>query len=431
MSTSSLKKTTALVVGRFGCGKSTFLNALAGVHWKIGADGNFSNTSGEGGNETFPTGMGVRGCTQLAVAHDIQTFNGGKLTVIDTVGYDDTVNADSFYTSSNLTEVMDLYIEISAVVIVINSKDPRMTHGFVESLACVPKSFKKEIKKNVVLVFANWTAEDEGYSCDKPNRGFSEQIKIIRGALQIEEDVEIPSFWMDNRPFKECNENAKHSISELTKFLSHLAIMPGLSCQEFKEMRALSQSDRAVRNAIKKYFEPSKRELDKQSGFEKFLFECANTHKDLIPIKNFTSKAWAEKLSSLLAEDIKEKLPKNLEKLIRQVADQFEYASVNISALRFHHSPGDFAAKGIFYVGLSACVLSAVPTFGIGLLALPVVLGISLLHARMLKKTEVIEKVVFAFSANYGDVLRVKITDLFTTHVDNEAVKLQELFKNL
>ena len=387
MSTSSLKKTTALVVGRFGSGKSTFLNTLAGLYWKIGADDIFSTTSGERGVERFATSMGVRGCTQLAVAHDIETFNGGKLTVIDTVGYDDTVNADSFYTSSNLTEVMDLYIEISAVVIVINSKDPRMTHGFVESLACVPKSFKKEIKKNVVLVFANWTAEDEGYSCDKPNRGFSEQIKIIRGALQIEEDVEIPSFWMDNRPFKKCNENAKHSISELTKFLSHLAIMPGLSCQEFKEMRALSQSDRAVRNAIKKYFEPSKRELDKQSGFEKFLFECANTHKDKIEKSGDSSKS-AEKLKSALGKDINQKLPKEVKILIADAP--LELGSVNISDLRFRHSAGMHIADVLICGGLIATVVAIPLTGGYSVWAIPFLKAIHSVGHERSARTEVI-----------------------------------------
>ena len=54
------------------------------------------------------------------VARDITTCDGRDLTVIDTVGYDDAANDSNFY-DTNLTEVMDRYKEISAVVIVVNS----------------------------------------------------------------------------------------------------------------------------------------------------------------------------------------------------------------------------------------------------------------------------------------------------------------------
>ena len=93
--------------------------------------------------------MGVKGCTVSAsAAQDITTFDGRELTVIDTVGYDDTMGADSYYSTLNLSEVMDQFKEISAVVVVVNSNDPWLTQGFVEALMCVilPPSKRKSIR---------------------------------------------------------------------------------------------------------------------------------------------------------------------------------------------------------------------------------------------------------------------------------------------
>jgi hypothetical protein len=84
------------------------------------------------------------------------------------------------------------------VAIEVNSRDPRLTRGFVESVLCIPKSFKKKIKDNIVLVFTNWNEDDEDEHGDEPNRGFTEQIKIIRAALELNaDDGPIPAFWME------------------------------------------------------------------------------------------------------------------------------------------------------------------------------------------------------------------------------------------
>jgi putative ribosome biogenesis GTPase RsgA len=279
-----LENEAIVVVGRFGSGKSTLLNTLAGVHWNF-TDGQFVRKEAAGSKvEKFATSRSVKGCTMAAVATDISTFDGRELTVIDTVGFDDTVSAESLYNKSNLTEVMNRYNGIAAVVIVMNSKDPRITQGFLESLLCVPKSFKKKIQKNVMLVFTNWSAEDEDEFGNEPHRGYTEQVKIIRAALgfEVEDDVTIPAFWVDNRLFKKYTENAAHTIRNLTGFLDHVYTTPKLSCHEYKEMRALSQFERIVRKALKQYFQPSNRNKEDPSGFEKFLFECADQRADEI-----------------------------------------------------------------------------------------------------------------------------------------------------
>eukprot|EP00571_Detonula_confervacea_P006160 CAMPEP_0172317364 /NCGR_PEP_ID=MMETSP1058-20130122/31363_1 /TAXON_ID=83371 /ORGANISM="Detonula confervacea, Strain CCMP 353" /LENGTH=517 /DNA_ID=CAMNT_0013031903 /DNA_START=430 /DNA_END=1983 /DNA_ORIENTATION=- len=435
----TLKKANALVVGRFGCGKSTFLNALAGVHWKI-EDGKFVNISvGKGQtDEIFPSSMSAKGVTTTAVARTIDTFIGGELTVIDTVGYDDSINAEKFYTKSNLTEVMDQFHEISSVVIVVNSKDPRLSNGFVEALACVPRSFKKEIQKNVVFVFTNWHVDDEDTLPDNGNR-LEEQIRIMRAALGIGDDINIPEFWMDNRPFKKRNENAAHTISALKSFLAHVATMPGLSCQEFKEMRALTQFGRAVRMTIKDYFNPSKQDPNKQdrkpsglSGFETFLFEKIDAHSDKIQ-KQFllqcTAKQWSEKLTSALAKDIHEELPMIINNICEEVAVDLGVADI-LDRLQIQETAGGTGAKALINIGTSVCVALAFETAGLSLLCMPLVWGVAKLHSRMWKRAEVGQKVAFDVSAQYGENLCSEITNQFTTHLDKVALDLQAYFED-
>mmetsp|Transcript_41750 Transcript_41750/g.76289 ORF Transcript_41750/g.76289 Transcript_41750/m.76289 type:complete len:505 (+) Transcript_41750:953-2467(+) len=434
----AVKKNTILVVGRFGSGKSTFLNTLAGVHWKL-IDGEFVvNKEAARGKvvEKFPTSYSVRGCTQTAVAHDMTTFDGRELTVIDTVGYEDTVNAESFYSTKNkLTEVMDQYDDISAVVIVLNSSDSRLTQGFVESLACVPKSFKKEVRKNIVLVFTNWHVDDENSPRARlPDRGFSEQVKVIRMALGFgvdgnDDDGIIPAFWMDNRPFKEYNDNARNTCTNLFSFLNHVAGMPQLSCKEFKEMRALSQFERSIRKAFKQYFQPSNENHDNPSGFEKFLFECAGRRKDgikKVSLAGFTAKNWSGRLIVAMQQEIKEQLPKDIERICDEVAIKFD--SNSSYSFRLKESMGGYISKGLINGGVVAIAVSASFTLGFTLLALPGCAAIGYGHSKTWSRKDVISRVVFGISKMDGERQCSEITDQISSHVDDLASKLQDCF---
>jgi hypothetical protein len=181
--------------------------------------------------------------------------------------------------------VISQYQHILAVAIVVNAKDHRFLKGFlVESVLCIPKSFKKRIQENVVLVFTNWNQDDEDEHGDEPDRGFTEQIKIIHAALVFQEtDKRIPSFWMDNHPFKKCTSNALQTINSLTNFLDTVESMPHLCCYEFKEMRALSQFECSVRKVIQKYFKSSSGGKENPSGFKNFLFDSAKRREGEIP----------------------------------------------------------------------------------------------------------------------------------------------------
>jgi septin family protein len=96
-------------VGRFGSGKWTFLNTLAGVHWKYtNCVFEHDRKTTESNGELFKTSRSAKGCTiAAAVGKDITTFDGRKFNVIDTIGYDDSVNSETIYKSSSLTNRCD------------------------------------------------------------------------------------------------------------------------------------------------------------------------------------------------------------------------------------------------------------------------------------------------------------------------------------
>ena len=423
---------TILVVGRFGCGKSTFLNTLAGVHWKYtpNVSGKREFVVNQGAEEKFETSRAAKGCTLAAVASDITTFDGRQLTVIDTVGYEDNVNADTFYNTSNLTEVMDKYKEISAVVIVVNSQDPRLTRGFVESLACVPQSFKARVQKNVVLVFTKWSEDDEDEYCGEPDRGFKEQIKIIRSVLGIDTQDEVKTYWMDNRPFKRF-EKARFTIDSLTRLLDHVYEMPPLSCPEFKEMRALSQFEREIRKEIKKYFQPSGRSMEKPSGFEKFLFKYAMRHKDHIcKLNYYTAKIWSDKLVKRLQQEINTELPKEIERICHEVTVKLNpklLPESEISQRTLRDTAANLAVTGVS-VGSGILVGTGAFVVPITICLLPTVLVLAYGHSKTWSRDVVIKDVVFKMSEVYAEALCSQITNQLSAKVDEIAEALQRHF---
>jgi hypothetical protein len=82
-----------------------------------------------------------------------------NFTLIDTIGYDNKLNAGALSSNTSLTQVLSHHKSIATLAIDVNSKDPQLTHGFLESVLCIPKSFKTRIKENIILVFTNWNQE--------------------------------------------------------------------------------------------------------------------------------------------------------------------------------------------------------------------------------------------------------------------------------
>ena len=429
------KNKTIVVVGRFGSGKSTLLNTLAGLHWSF-TDGHFVSHKDLAGSkvEKFATSRSAKGCTMSAVATDISTFDGRELTVIDTVGYDDAVNAETFYNTSNLTEVMNQYKVISAVVIVVNSRDPRLTQGFLESLLCVPRSFKKKIKQNVILVFTNWSHADEELYAEEPHRGFTEQVNIIRAALGFgadDESITIPTFWVENRPYSKYNDDAKLTIHNLRSFLDCVFTIPELSCHEFKEMRALSQFERVVRKDLKQYFEPSKnRNLADPSGFEKFLFECA--YRQGTEIKKFTftsctAKAWSDKLVAVLHQDISDLLPLELQRICEEVDMELTSKLGKVTLVNRQMVAGHMTEALIF--GTFGTSLGLAPfTWGLSILLLPACHALAYGHSKTWAREDVIHHVVFEISQKCGRDLYASAMDTFTSKLDKLVQEIEECF---
>mmetsp|Transcript_71616 Transcript_71616/g.108168 ORF Transcript_71616/g.108168 Transcript_71616/m.108168 type:complete len:240 (+) Transcript_71616:278-997(+) len=239
---------------------------------------------------------------------------------------------------------------------------------------------------------------------------------------------------MDNRAFTRLNENARRTVQVLSSFLDHVKTMPGLSCQEFKEMRALSQFERSVRGLVKDYFQPSNRNNDNPSGFERFVFQHANMHKNNIRKVNamrWSAKDWADQLVSALERDINDGLPEEIEKICKEVDFETKSKLDLLSKVRRKESAGSYATKGLIYGGVLACLGTAGFSFGFSLLAIPAYLGIARLHSKTWKRDEVIRDVVFGISEKFGDKYRSQINDQFTTHVDEAARQIQSYFELL
>jgi energy-coupling factor transporter ATP-binding protein EcfA2 len=436
---------TILVLGRYGSGKSTFLNTLAGVYWTY-IDGTFERTqqkTAESKVEMFKTSRSATGCTLAAVSNKCSTIDGREATFIDTIGYDDNVSGDVVYADTSLTEVISQQEAISAVVIVVNSKDPRLSHGFLESVLCIPKSFKKRIQDNVVLVFTNWNEDDEDEHGDEPDRGYTEQIKIIRAAMDFKADDDpIPAFWMDNRPFKSCTSNARRTIDNLLALLDTVDTMPQLSCNEFKEMRALSQFERTVRKAMYKYFQPStsykhsdpsKKDMRSPSGFEKFLFKCAERQniRKMTLNGGFTEQDWCEKLKISLQQEINSGLPKEMEEICAQVDLDLAKNLPYYTFRKFQNfdSLGGTVAKGAVGGVVAAIIATSPFSLGISLAMLPMLPAVAYLHTKSWSRNDAKEKIVYNISENYGNEIRQKYADQFTSHIDDLAQKIEDILK--
>jgi hypothetical protein len=353
------------------------------------------------------------------------------------VGCDDTFNAESFYNTSNLTEVMDKYDQVSAIVIVMNSHDPRLTQGFVESLVCVPKSFRKEVQKNIVLVFTKWSDDDEDQFGEELYRGYTEQVNIVCAALGLKYDDEaetIPAFWMDNRPYKKCTESARLTIDNLSRFLDHVADMPLLSCLEFKEMRALSQYERFMRKSLQRFFQPSNRNLDKLSGFEKFLFKHAEQHSnDIIKLTltEFTAADWSKKLIKVLEKEVREKLPTKVRNILGDEAKfKLEPNTTSLAkpTTEIKETIAGNLTKSLAAGGFAAIVATAPLTLGLSLCALPGYFAIGAAYSTTWTKDKVTRDVAFSISEEYGLDICGKFRDQFSCYIDQETEKIRKIF---
>jgi energy-coupling factor transporter ATP-binding protein EcfA2 len=432
------KPNTILVVGRFGSGKSTFLNTLAGVYWTY-RDGQF--VVNECAKEAFPTSNGKNGCTMEAVSKSITTFDGRQLTVIDTVGFEDTLNAETFYNSSSLTEVMNQHECISAVVIVMNYREKRITQAFVESLCCIPKSFNTKIQQNVVLVYTNCSEEDVEEGTDKyGDKLFAQDVELFRQTMKLEADndhINFPIFCTDNRSYKKCSDNARHTIDNLQRFLDHVAKMPKLSSKGFKEMKGLSQFQTAIQKKIENYFQPSNARdrvrKERLSPFEDFLFRCSGVHLEKLPkvasIAEFSAADYAVRFCEALQKDLNDKLPGEMKRMCDEVDHELQ---LGLSTSHFHGG-GTALSKvtnSILATGGASFAMIGMMTLGLPLI--PVLFyPFAKIFAHTLSDTwsraEVIDKIVFEISDKQGK----SICNEYSTFVTHQVRKMQDEIKAL
>jgi energy-coupling factor transporter ATP-binding protein EcfA2 len=418
---------TILVLGRFGSGKSTLLNSLAGTYWK-GKDGK-QKVPGPV-VEKFQASGSYDGCTKVAILEEITTFDGRNLTVIDTVGYDDQIGEDKC-DSESLTKVMNQHEFVSAIVIVMNSADRRISHGLLESLLCIPMSFNQAIKNNVAFVWTNWSADDEEEFGDEENRGFTSQLNVIRTALGFDENENIPSFWVDNR--KTCPK--QHTIDNLTRFLDKVDSMPPLSCSEFKEMRAISLYARIVRKGITEYFMPSPSEGGAEaevnhSKFEQLLFNCSNSFSE----ENKNTKYFSpEKFQNDLVRALEQRVPaglnEDIDKICKAACTTVWGADLLTFKDRHMTSMGREANKSFIGLGIGLMLSLSVFTSGLSLAALPLLIPSVLYQAKGWSRDRVIQHVVFTVNNDLREKYCFEYTNKFTSHVDKMAQDLKDIFE--
>jgi len=417
---------TILVVGRFGSGKSTLLNSLAGTYW-TGKDG--KQLMPKPVVEKFRASSSPNGCTKAAFSEEITTFDGRKLTVIDTIGYDDLIGED-VCDSASLTKVMNQHEFVSAIVIVMNSADKRISHGLLESLLCIPFSFNQTINRNVAFVWTNWNEDDEEEFGHQEDRGFTAQLNVIRDALGFDENENIPSFWVDNR--KLCPK--KHTIDNLTRFLDKVDSMPPLSCKEFQEMRALSLYARIARKAITEYFKPSEEasEVD-HSKFEQLLFNCSYSFSEEKRNKKYlSSEQFQEDLVRALGEEVPVRLNEEVNKVCK-AACKAAFTDVWEARLpKFEDKQKTMGqvVNNVFIVsGLSVMFGLSAATFGMSLAGLPLLIPSLIYQVRGWSRDKVIQHVVFSLSEHLNEQYCAEFTNKFTSHVDKKAQELQEIFE--
>ena len=416
---------TILVVGRFGRGKSTLLNSLAGTYW-TGKDGK-QKVAGPV-VEKFQASGSHDGCTKAAISEEITTFDGRNLTVIDTIGYDDQIGEDKC-DSESLTKVMNQHEFVSAIVIVMNSTDRRISYGLLESLLCIPMSFNQAIKHNVAFVWTNWSADDEEEFGHQENRGFTSQLNVIRKALGFDENENIPSFWVDNR--KTCPK--QHTIDNLTRFLDKVDSMPPLSCSEFKEMRALSLYARIVRKGITEYFMPSEEGAEAKvnhSKFEQLLFNCSNFFSEENKNKKyFSPEGFQNDLVRALEQRVPAGLNEDMDKICKAACTTVWGA--NLLTLKDRHMTSMGRNANGFFTSFSVSFLLSLSVFtaGLSLAALPLLIPSVLYQVKGWSRDRVIQHVVFTINNDFRERYCFEYTNKFTSHVDKKAQDLNEIFE--
>jgi len=143
----------------------------------------------------------------------------------------------------------------------------------------------------------------------------------------------------------------------------------------------------------------------------------------------FTAKQWSDKLVGLMQQDIKDDLPKEVQGICNEAAVKlranFLIPGVSGGAM------GSIAAQSVVYGGALAIGLTAVPTLGLSLVALPGCLGLAYLYSQTWSREAVIRRVVFRISEDNGDDLCAKSTSQFSSYVDQKVEEIQEFFEDM
>jgi len=152
INTAELPSPRLILLGSTGSGKSSLGNVLLGRAHNFKDDENFD------GSQCFVAGEGTQGVTKKTCA-EAGRWNGDEgrpVTVIDTPGFGDEVEADRETVEQLVTMLKDEIKQVNAFVILFNGQSPRFTHGLKSMIKLFENIFGPGFWTNVIFAVSRW-----------------------------------------------------------------------------------------------------------------------------------------------------------------------------------------------------------------------------------------------------------------------------------
>ena len=141
-------KTTILVIGKTGVGKSTLCNVLTG---------------NDPDSDVFRVSGGALSCTQEVRLHEgnLLGANGQPITIIDTVGFNDPGKDEKSETASLIKTLKARLHHINLFAIVLDGTNPRIDQSQKEMLELFAAVFSESFWENVIIAFTKLSMDQK------------------------------------------------------------------------------------------------------------------------------------------------------------------------------------------------------------------------------------------------------------------------------
>ena len=141
-------KTTILVIGKTGVGKSTLCNVLTG---------------NDPDSDVFRVSGGALSCTQEVRLHEgnLLGTNGQPITIIDTVGFNDPGKDQKSETAYLIKTLKARLHHINLFAIVLDGTNPRIDQSQKEMLELFAAVFSESFWENVIIAFTKLSMDQK------------------------------------------------------------------------------------------------------------------------------------------------------------------------------------------------------------------------------------------------------------------------------